>query len=89
MCFGLKVVPPQNLGHRKGEDLLQILSFPGRKVHTYTFANSVITNLLSILRILVDNLCRVHAKGGKALMISNLAVLLVVFRVTARQASLQ
>ena len=47
------------------------VKFLGRKVHTYTPANSIfdspITNLLSVLRILIETLSRVHAKGGKGL----------------------
>ena len=61
-------------------------------VHTYTPADSVfdgpITNLLSILRILIEILSHAHVKGGGgggAFMISNLALLLVVFRARARQ----
>ena len=60
-------------------------------MHTYTPANSIfdgpITNLLSVLSILIDVLSRAHAKGEKALMISNLALLLVIFRV-AGEASM-
>ena len=61
-------------------------------MHTYTPANSIsdgpITNILSILSVLVAVLSRAHAKGGKALTVSDLALLLVVFRVTLRQASM-
>ena len=45
--------------------------------------------MLSILSILITLFLRGHAKGGGgggALMVSNLTLLLVVFRVTARQA---
>ena len=45
-----------------------------------------ITKLLSILCILIEILPCAHAKGKKSVMISNLALLLVVLRVTARQA---
>ena len=64
-------------------------------MYTYTPANSIfdspITNLLSILKILVEILSRAHAKGGGgggegALIISNLALLLVALRMMARQA---
>ena len=44
------------------------------------------TNLLSTLCILIEILYPAHAKGEKALMISNLALLLVVFPMTAPQA---
>ena len=63
---------------------------------TYTPANSIIdgpvTNLLSVLCFVIEVLSRAHATGvgvgggGGALIISNLALLLVVFRVTTRQA---
>ena len=59
-------------------------------MHTYTPANSIfdgpITNLLSILCILIEVLSRAHAKGEKALTVSALAHLLVIFRMTARRA---
>ena len=60
--------------------LPQPVRFPG----TYTPANSIfdgpITNLLSILCILIEILSRAHTKGTKkALMVSNLALLLEVF----------
>jgi len=61
-------------------------------MHTYTPSNSKFdgptTNLLSTLCILREILSRAPAKGAKkeALMVSDLARLLVVFRVTARQA---
>ena len=48
-----------------------------------------ITTLLSILCILIEILSRAPAKGAKkeeALMVSNLARLLIAFRVTVRQA---
>ena len=45
-----------------------------------------VTNLLSTLCILIQILSPAHAKGEKALMISNLALLLFVFPVTAPQA---
>ena len=50
--------------------------------------DEAITNLLSILSVLIETISRAHAKGaiGKVLMISNLALLLVVFKVTERQA---
>ena len=45
-----------------------------------------ITNLRSLLCILIEILSRARAKGGKkALLVSNLALLLVVFRVTVQQ----
>ena len=44
------------------------------------------TNLLSILGSLVEILSRANAKGERASLISNLALLSVVFRVTARRA---
>ena len=46
-----------------------------------------ITNLLSILSVLIEILSRAHAKGAKkALTVSDLVLLLVVFRVPARQS---
>ena len=69
--------------------LHQPIKFPGGKVHTYTPADSIfdgpITNLVSILCISVEILSRAHAKGEKALMVSSLALLLVIFQVTAWQ----
>jgi len=50
-----------------------------------TFDNPT-TNPLSLLNILIEIFSRAHAKWGKALMNTNLALLLVVFRVTARKA---
>ena len=41
--------------------------------------DGLVTNLLSVLCILVEILSCAHAKGEKALTISNLALLLVVF----------
>ena len=44
-------------------------------------------NLLSLLSIFTEILSHAQAKGAKkALMVLNLALLLVVFRVTAQQA---
>ena len=67
------------------------LKFPGWNVHTYTPPNSItdgpIANVLLVLCILLEILSRAHGKGAKkALMVLNLALLLVVFWVTARQA---
>ena len=61
-----------------------------KSAHRHTPPNSIfdgpVTNLLSTLSILTEILSRAHAKGPKkALMVSNLALLLVVFRVTAWQ----
>ena len=64
---------------------------------TYTPANSIfdgpISNLLSILYIMIEIFSRALAQGGgggggrrRAVMISNLGLLSVVFRVMARQA---
>ena len=72
--------------------LPQPVQFPGSKVHTYTLANSIcdgpVTNLLSILCILIEILSCAHARGmgggGEALLISSLALLLVIFRATVR-----
>ena len=62
--------------------LPQPVRFLGRKVHTYMPANSIfdgpVTNLLSVLCILIEVLSCGHAKAKKAFMISNLALLLVV-----------
>ena len=59
-------------------------------MYTYTPTNNVfdnaITNLLSTLSILIEIIFCAHAKGEKALMISDLVHLLVVFRVTARRS---
>ena len=59
-------------------------------MHIYTLAKSIfdglITNLLSILCLLIEILSGDHVMGEKATMISNLALLLVVFGVTVRQA---
>ena len=70
-------------------------------MHAYRFANSMfdspVTNLLSILCIWIEIPLRGHAKaeggwgggaggGGGASVISNLALSLVVFRVTTQQA---
>ena len=67
--------------------LPQRVTLPGSKRQTYTPANSIfdgpISNLLSVLCILTGILSRAHARGKKALMISNLALLSVVFRVMA------
>ena len=61
---------------------------PGWKVHTYTPANSIsgmsVTNLPSILCIFVEVLSHTRAKQGES--INDLALLLVVFWVTAWQA---
>ena len=62
----------------------------GLNVHTYTPANSIydcsVTSLLSILHILMEIFSRAHAKGlEKASITSNLALLLVVFRLTRRE----
>ena len=48
--------------------------------------DDLITNLFSILCILIEIISPADAKGAKALMIANLPFLLVVFRVTAQQA---
>ena len=70
--------------------LPQRVTFPGWKVHTYTPANSIfygpVTNLLSVLCILIGILLRAHTQGKKALIISNLTLLSVVFRAMARQS---
>ena len=71
--------------------LPQPAKFPVSKVQTYTHANCIyggpVTNIPSILCILIVVLSGAHTKGGKqALMISTLTLLLVAFRVTARQA---
>ena len=47
--------------------------------------DGLITNLLLIQCVLIGIHLRVQAKGKKALMISDLTLLLVVFRETARQ----
>ena len=66
--------------------LPQLVNFLGWKVHTDMPANSIfdgpITNLLSILCVWIEILWCAHAKRGGALTISNLALLLVIFRVT-------
>ena len=41
-----------------------------------------IRSLLSVLCILIEIVSRAHAKGNQSVVISNLALLLVVFRVT-------
>ena len=63
----------------------------GLKVHTCTSANSIfdgpVTNLLSILCILVEILSRAHAKGAKSLNDFKIGTfLLVVFGMTVQQA---
>ena len=59
-------------------------------MHTYTHPNCMfdgpVTNLLSILSVLIEILSRAHAVGEEALIVSYLALLLVVFRVPARQS---
>ena len=71
-------------------------------MHTYTTENSIfdgpITDLLSVLCILIEIFSRAHAnvqkqktktkrkREKKAVMISDLALLLVIFRETVRQA---
>ena len=48
----------------------------------FAYFDCPITKLLSILCILIEIVSRAHAKGDKSVVISNLALLLVVFRVT-------
>ena len=60
-------------------------------MHKYTPANSIfdgpVTNPLSVLYVWIEILLRARAQGGRtALMVSDLAFLLVVFRVAAQQA---
>ena len=54
-------------------------------MHSCKPANSIfdrpITNLLLILRSFIEIFSRAHAKAGKASMILNLALSLIVFRV--------
>ena len=61
-------------------------------MHAYTSQNSVfdgpVTNLLAIPPVLIEVLSPAYAGGGGGggggLMISNLALLLVIFRMTAQ-----
>ena len=70
--------------------LLQPVKVLGWKVYTCKLANSIfdgpVTNLLSILCILIEILSCARQSWGKAFMISSLALLLVFFRVMAWQA---
>ena len=65
-CVEVKVFPSsQSLT----SSLPQPVQVPGWKVYTYTPADSIfdgpVTNLLSILCILIEVLSRAHAEGGK------------------------
>ena len=67
------------------------LKFPGWNVHTYTPPNSILgwsCNKSTFNAVhFYKNPSTCSCKGGKkALMVSDLALLLVAFRVTARQA---
>ena len=76
---------------RFASDGAAIMAVKGLREHTCIPATSVfdspITNRLSTLRILIEIISHAHVQGGKkGLYNSNLTLLLVVFRVTARQA---
>ena len=70
--------------------LPQPVNFLGRKVHAHMPVDGMldgpITNLLSVLSILMEILSCTHVKGKKSLMFSDLARLLVVFQLMAQQA---
>ena len=59
-------------------------------MHTYMPGDSIfdgpVTNLFSMLNILIEIFSCADTKEEKILMASSLAILLVVFRVTAQQA---
>ena len=71
--------------------LAQPVKYLGWNVHAYTPANSIcdgsVISLLSVLHILIEIPPGAHAMGReKNLMVSNLALLLVVFWVMVQQA---